>query len=241
MEPDIEKVDAHTSTGTSVSSSSSGRDSPVAMERIRTNHSQRSQRSMATSRHRLDGTDPWENLEHALAPDPNFDPDFDMDDDPDDDEADDDDPDRLARYESITRTRTAASAATSIASRPPDFEVIFEDGDPENPRNWPLWYRVWILVVLAATGLITVLYSTSYASSAPGLMEEFGTSQTLTTLGMTTYLLGLAAGSIVWAPMSELYGRRPVYLSCLVVWAILVVPSGVAKNFVTILVSRFFW
>lgn len=211
MGPDIEKADVH--TGTETPDSSSGGESPIMLEPIRTN---RSQRSIATQ-HRLDGTDPFENLEHALTPD--VDPDAGR----------------------ITHTRTAASAATSVTSRPPDFEVIFEEGDPENPRNWPLWYRIWMISVVAFTGWMTVLFSTSYTSSMPGLMDEFGTSNTVTTLGMTTYLLGLAAGSIVWAPASELYGRQAVYMACLAVWAILVIPSAVAHSFVTILVSRFFW
>lgn len=188
------------------------------LQPIRTNYSQR---SVATQR-RLDNTDPFENLEIAFSADRET------------------EAERQAR-EPITHTRTGASVATSIASRPPDFEVIFEEGDPENPKNWPLWYRCWILVVVAYTCLVTVLYSTSYTSSMPGLMEEFGTSTTVTTLGMTTYLLGLAAGSFVLAPASELFGRQKVYMVCLSIWAVLIIPSAVAHSFVTILVSRFFW
>lgn len=192
------------------SDSSSDHSSPLHLEPIRTNRSARS----STAQRRLDGTDYLTNLEHALTPDP--------------------------ESNGITHTRTAASAATSVASRPPDFEVIFEEGDPENPRNWPLWYRVWILACVAITGWITVLYSTSYSSSTPGLMEEFGTDTTVTTLGLTTYLLGLATGSIILAPLSELFGRQMVYLVCLLCWAVLVIPSGLAQNFATILVSRYF-
>jgi MFS family permease len=71
-------------------------------------------------------------------------------------------------------------------------------------------------------------------------MAEFGTSTTVTTLGMTTYLFGFACGSVVLAPMSELLGRQKVYMGCLVIWAVLIVPSGVAQTFATILVARFF-
>lgn len=70
-----------------------------------------------------------------------------------------------------------------------------------------------------------MLYSTSYTASIPGVMAEFDvTSRPLATLGLTSYLLGLAAGSVVVAPMSEIYGRRVVYLVCLVVFAVLIVP-----------------
>lgn len=48
------------------------------------------------------------------------------------------------------------------------------------------------------------------------MMKEFEIkSQTIVILGMTTYLLGLACGPLVLAPLSELYGRRPIYLTSL--------------------------
>ncbi|KAG6028457.1 hypothetical protein E4U41_000665 [Claviceps citrina] len=56
---------------------------------------------------------------------------------------------------------------------------------------------------------------------------------------MTTYLLGLAAGSLVVAPLSEVYGRRRVYIVCLLVWAVLIVPCGLAKSLTTIIVVRY--
>jgi MFS family permease len=79
-----------------------------------------------------------------------------------------------------------------------------------------------------------VLYSTSYTASIPGVMAEFGvTSRPLATLGLTSYLLGLAAGSVVVAPMSEIYGRRVVYLVCLGVFMVLIVPWYVLTYFLS--------
>lgn len=146
---------------------------------------------------------------------------------------------RRAR-EPITHTRTGASVG-STASRPPDFEVIFEEGDPENPRNWPLWYRGWCLFVISYSTWLVVLYSTSFTSSSPGLIEEFDSNVTYVTLGLTTYLLGLAVGCVVLAPLSELYGRRSVYLVCMACWTILVIPGGAANSLTTIITMRFFW
>lgn len=73
------------------------------------------------------------------------------------------------------------------------------------------------------------------------MMKEFSiTSRTTVTLGMTTYMLGLATGPLILAPMSELYGRRPVYLVSLSLFFIFILPACLAKNFATILVVRFF-
>jgi MFS family permease len=73
------------------------------------------------------------------------------------------------------------------------------------------------------------------------MKTEFGiSSDTTITLGMTTYLLGLACGPMLMAPLSELYGRRIVYLVSMCLYFLFVIPSCVATNFYTILIVRFF-
>jgi len=72
-------------------------------------------------------------------------------------------------------------------------------------------------------------------------MVEFNfSSQPVGTLGVTTYLLGMAAGSVIVAPLSEVYGRRPVYIICLALYSLLVIPCAMATSLVQILVIRFF-
>lgn len=121
----------------------------------------------------------------------------------------------------------------------PGFEVFMCLDDPRNPRNWSLAYRSWVIGTVAFSAWVVVLYSTSYMSSAPDLMAELSISSLEATLGLTTYLLGLALGSLFSAPLSELYGRRIVYITSLFLWSLLIIPSGLAELFSVILVSRF--
>lgn len=148
---------------------------------------------------------------------------------------------RVAR-EPVTYTRSCNTSAGSggTTSWTPEFEVYFQENDPENPMDWPLWYRCWCIFCVSFATWVATLYSTSYTSSTPGLINDFDSSTTIVTLGMTTYLLGLAAGTLVVAPLSELYGRRPVYIVCLALWAALIVPCGLAQSLTTIIVVRFF-
>ncbi|KAI0390899.1 major facilitator superfamily transporter [Xylariaceae sp. FL0594] len=149
-------------------------------------------------------------------------------------EEDSDDGPALQDIMHIQTTSTIGSSA----SRPPDFEVDF-DGD--DPRSWPLWYRAWTLFCISFSTATVVLYSTTYTSSIPGLIEEFHVqSQTVATLGVTTYLLGLAFGTLVAAPISELYGRRPVYIICMIIFTLLIIPASLATSLAEILVVRFF-
>ncbi|KAI0123642.1 polyamine transporter 3 [Xylariales sp. AK1849] len=142
--------------------------------------------------------------------------------------------------EAISRYQTTTSVGSS-ASRPPDYEVVFEDEDPENPRFWSRWYRGWLIFCISFTTWVVVFYSTSYTASISGLMDEFGISSApVATLGVTTYLLGLASGSLLVAPASELWGRQRVYLACMIIFTLLVIPCCLATSLTEIIVVRYF-
>lgn len=71
------------------------------------------------------------------------------------------------------------------------------------------------------------------------LMAEFDVSQTEALLSDTLYMMGLAFGPMVMAPLSEFVGRRWLYLvtsSSIVAFA---GGAGAARNFATLLVCRF--
>ncbi|KAI1849813.1 hypothetical protein JX266_004762 [Neoarthrinium moseri] len=192
----------------------------IQLDKVQDVHSRTGSRASHES-HVSDGSDPLSPLELALSPGYGV---------------DDEDYDR----EAISHIRTTTSIGSS-ASRPPDFEVVFDDDDPENPRNWPRWYRSWLIFCISFTTWVVVFYSTSYTASLSGLKDEFGlTSTTVATLGVTTYLLGLASGSLLVAPASELWGRQPVYLICMVIFTILVIPCCLATSLAEIIVVRYF-
>ncbi|KAG9234241.1 major facilitator superfamily domain-containing protein [Amylocarpus encephaloides] len=136
---------------------------------------------------------------------------------------------------------TYTQTRTSTGSRIPSFEVDFTDDDPDDPRSWSLWYRGMIIFAVSFSTWVVVLYSTSYTSSMSGMMKEFGEdSEAVATLGVTFYLIGLAVGSLVLAPLSEIYGRRPVYIGSLLFFCLMVLPCALADKLSEILIVRFF-
>lgn len=62
------------------------------------------------------------------------------------------------------------------------------------------------------------------------IADQLHTSPLVATLGVTTYVLGFAFGPLVWAPMSEAIGRRPVYLVSWFIFTIFQIPCALAKN-----------
>lgn len=159
---------------------------------------------------------------------------------PDPDHDVDPNPDALSPLEHALSAIPTRANTASAASRPPDYEVVFSPSDPDNPRNWPLWYRAWVTICVSYSAWVVVLYSTSYTATIEGVKGEFGIGSTsVATLGLSTYLIGLAAGSVILAPLSELYGRRVVYLVCMGLFTVLIVPCGLARSFEEIVVVRF--
>ena len=53
-------------------------------------------------------------------------------------------------------------------------------------------------------------------------------------------VIGIAVGSMILAPISEMYGRRPVYLASLVIFTLLIIPCGLATSLPEVVVVRFF-
>ena len=85
------------------------------------------------------------------------------------------------------------------------------------------------------------MYSTSYTSGIYQMQKEFDiASEPVATLGVTTYLIGIALGVLVAAPLSELYGRRIIFLSSITLFLLLVTPTGIGTSLVEVVLARFF-
>ncbi|KAE8395429.1 major facilitator superfamily domain-containing protein [Aspergillus alliaceus] len=114
-------------------------------------------------------------------------------------------------------------------------------GDTTNPKEWSSWRRAWVLFYIAFSSFIVSLYSTIYTSSIPGASIAFDIHPpVIPTLGITTYLIGTGAGSLTQAPLSEVFGRRPIYLVFMTVFTLPILPCSLATSVAEILVVRFF-
>lgn len=55
-------------------------------------------------------------------------------------------------------------------------------------------------------------------------------SEAIVVLGVTTYLAGIAVGSLLLAPLSETYGRKWVYCINMALFVLLVLPCAKATS-----------
>lgn len=85
-------------------------------------------------------------------------------------------------------SNNAASIATTGTNNP-EYEVDWDDeNDPENPRNWSIWYKGFTIFSISWSTWCVVVYSTSYTTGLAQMQHDFHiSSEPVVTLGVTTY------------------------------------------------------
>jgi MFS family permease len=109
------------------------------------------------------------------------------------------------------------------------------------PLNFPSRKKWTIIALLSAITLVTPFASSILAPGIEHLDEDFGNKDEL--LGATTvsiYLLGYVIGPLFLAPLSELYGRKPVLGAANVFFCAWQIGCALAPNIASLIVFRFF-
>jgi len=93
-------------------------------------------------------------------------------------------------------------------------------------------------MVVAATCFTVAFNSAVITADIAGPAEEFGVSEEVSLLAITTFVLGFGIGPMAFAPLSEILGRRIIYGTTLFVAFIFIIPCAVADNAATLVVCR---
>ncbi|KAI1338390.1 bicyclomycin resistance protein [Xylariaceae sp. FL0016] len=120
--------------------------------------------------------------------------------------------------------------------------IVWWDGpnDPENPYNWPMWRKALSCSLISAMTFVSPLASSVFAPGVPQVLEEFHTtSLEIAAFVVSVYVLGFAAGPLLVAPLSEIYGRVPVYHACMVGFVAFAVACALAPSMNSLIGFRF--
>lgn len=124
---------------------------------------------------------------------------------------------------------------------PVDPKTLDWDGpdDMENPHNWPEWKKWYTTMTVAVLCLVVTMGSSLYVSGVPEMVARYRVNQTLAVSGLTFYLLGLS--TVVGAPLSEVFGRKPIYLFSLPISMLFTMGVGLSNGHMRIVLPlRFF-
>ncbi|KAK5726253.1 Synaptic vesicle transporter SVOP [Elasticomyces elasticus] len=146
---------------------------------------------------------------------------------------------RMSEY--TTETPSGLQAVFSNHSgKKEEYELVtFTEGDKDNPKNWSKKYKWYCTMTVAITCFSVAFNSAVITADMKGVSETFHVSTEVSLLTITLFVIGFGVGPMVFAPLSEIVGRRPIYASTLLFALIFIIPCAVAKNIGTLLVCRF--
>lgn len=96
-----------------------------------------------------------------------------------------------AHETSTTTTTQSAVGDKEKASDKPSLEFIAWDSpeDPHNPQNFSYARKLFVTAIWVAGNLVTCIASSIFSSGSSFISKEFDVSSTVTTLGISLFLL----------------------------------------------------
>jgi multidrug resistance protein len=111
--------------------------------------------------------------------------------------------------------------------------------DPERAVNWTNKKKWANMAIIGSVTFLTPLASSMVAPGVPLILQDFhSTNETIGSLVVSIYILGYAIGPLFIAPMSEVYGRLPVYHANNILFIIWTIACAVAPNIGSLLFFR---
>ncbi|KAI9841007.1 MAG: hypothetical protein M1837_001082 [Sclerophora amabilis] len=121
-----------------------------------------------------------------------------------------------------------------------EYVVEFDgEHDPLHAQNWPMKKKVGTGVMLGFWTLVAAFGSSIFSSATQAVAANFGVSMEVGLLGLSLYVLGFATGPTLWAPLSELRGRRMPLVISAFGFSIFMIGVAVGKDLQTVLICRF--
>lgn len=130
----------------------------------------------------------------------------------------------------------------NVSAEEEDANTVWWDGpdDPANPLNFPKWVKVMTIGLVSGICFVTPLASSMFAPGVPQLMHEFESDNVeLASFVVSVYVLGFAVGPLVFAPLSEIYGRLHIYHLCNVCFLAFLVACAKSTNLNMLIGFRF--
>lgn len=120
------------------------------------------------------------------------------------------------------------------------IEVEWDGNDDgEDKRRMPS-FRKWLIVILLTFSTFQLsCLSSVWSESNVAIMNYYRVVRPVATLGISLFVLGMGTGPVFLAPLSEKFGRRPVYIFGFLFYCCFQIPTVVGKNIETLLVGRF--
>ncbi|KHN99181.1 Major facilitator superfamily domain, general substrate transporter [Metarhizium album ARSEF 1941] len=121
-----------------------------------------------------------------------------------------------------------------------NYTVISWDvNDAENPHHWSFFKKTYILTLTCMLVTNSTMSSALPSMIIPQIIGEFGSvSQEQQVLPISVFLLGYVFGPVVWAPLSEQFGRKHLTTVTFLAFSIFTMASALSPSWSSLLAFR---
>ncbi|KYK57778.1 Major facilitator superfamily domain, general substrate transporter [Drechmeria coniospora] len=120
------------------------------------------------------------------------------------------------------------------------YLVDFLPDDARNPTTFSRRMK-WSITIIAALSTLAVSFASSaYSGGVVEIMRDFHVSTEVVILGVSMFVLGFAVGPLIWAPLSELYGRQHLFFFTYLALTAFNAAAAAAPSMPALIVLRFF-
>ncbi|KAJ5151732.1 MFS general substrate transporter [Penicillium capsulatum] len=120
------------------------------------------------------------------------------------------------------------------------YIISWIPNDPRDPMAFSNASKWGILFLISLTTLAVALASSAYTGALVEIITDFQISEEIFTLGISLFVIGFALGPVIWSPLSEHFGRRPVHIISAMALTVFCAGAAGAQNIQTLLILRFF-
>lgn len=145
---------------------------------------------------------------------------------------------RLVKDHAIVTSAVLNYPYRGSGSEQDPYLVEFIPHDPRNPMAFAHWKKWTITIIMAIATLAVAFVSSAYSGGIREILMEFNASQEVGTLGISLFVLGFAIGPLLWAPLSELYGRQVLFIGTYAVLTIFNAGAAGANNMAALISMR---
>lgn len=120
------------------------------------------------------------------------------------------------------------------------YLISWIPNDPRNPMLFSVFAKWFITMMMALCTLAVALGSSMYSGGIAQIVLAFGISDEVAILGISLFVLGFAIGPLLWAPMSEMFGRQLTFIFTYAMLTAFNAACTGAQNSYTLIILRFF-
>ncbi|QUC17031.1 uncharacterized protein UV8b_01272 [Ustilaginoidea virens] len=132
-----------------------------------------------------------------------------------------------------------AETSSSTCSHDDQALISWGPDDPQNPHNWSTPRKAFVVVIIVLMVFNSSMSSALPSMAIPSITAELGASSAAAgVLPISMFLVGYIFGPLIWAPLTEHYGRRCLTVLTFAAFSLFTMACAVAPSWPSFLAFR---